>query len=96
MHRNGVIWRERNAQIFEGNERVTQELKMSFFQSLLGWRVTQELKMPFFQSLLGWINASGVSFLTSLTDLLNRCSFTLFSSVCSPDYLITCPVCFGF
>ena len=79
MHRNGVIWRERNAQIFEGNERVTQELKMSFFQSLLGW-----------------INASGVSFLTSLTDLLNRCSFTLFSSVCSPDYLITCPVCFGF
>ena len=88
MHRNGMIWitvphclmwRERNARIFEGTERVTQESKMSFFQSLLGW-----------------IYASGVSFFTLLTDLLNRCSFILFSSICSPDYLITCPVCVGF
>lgn len=88
MHRNGVIWitvphcfmwRERNAWIFEGTERVTQELKMSLYQSLLGW-----------------INASGVSFFTSLTDLLNRCGFILISSICSPDYLIICPVCFGF
>lgn len=47
-HRDGVIWnmiphclmwgiwRERNAQIFEGAERVIHELKMSFFQTLLG------------------------------------------------------------
>ena len=30
------IWRERNAQIFEGAERVIHELKMSFFLTLLG------------------------------------------------------------
>ena len=42
-HRNGVIrnmvphclmwgiWRERNAQIFEGTERLIQDLKISFF-----------------------------------------------------------------
>ena len=48
-HRNGVvwniiphclmcgIWRERNAQIFEGTESSTQDLKLAFFHALLGW-----------------------------------------------------------
>lgn len=49
-HENGVIWnmvphclmwgiwRERNARIFEGTKRVIHELKMTFLQTLLGWK----------------------------------------------------------
>ena len=48
-HRNGAIWimvphclmwgiwRERNAQTFEGNESLIQEMNRSFFQTLFGW-----------------------------------------------------------
>lgn len=48
-HRNGVvwniiphclmcsIWRERNALIFEGTESSTQDLKLAFLCTLLGW-----------------------------------------------------------
>ena len=72
-HRNGVIWnlvphslmqgiwRERNAQIFEGIERAIHEPKMTFLQTFLGWT-----------------NASSISIFTSLTDLLDSCSFCTF------------------
>ena len=97
-HRNGVIWnlvphclmwgiwRERNAQIFEGTERAIHELKMTFLQTFLGWT-----------------NASSVSFFTSLTDLLDSCSFCTFqflfvltfSSIhvlCALVFVLYCPL----
>ena len=64
MHTNGVIWRERNAQIFEGNERVTQELKMSFFQSLLGW--INALGVSFFTSLTDLLNRCSFTLFSSV------------------------------
>ena len=97
-HRNGVIWnlvphclmwgiwRERNAQIFEGTERAIHELKMTFLQTFLGWT-----------------NASSVSFFTSLTDLLDSCSFYTFQFIfvlsfssihvlCALVFVLYCPL----
>ena len=44
------IWRERNAQIFEGTESAIHELKMTFLQTFLGW--TNASSISCFTSLL--------------------------------------------
>ena len=97
-HRNGVIWnlvphslmqgiwRERNAQIFEGIERAIHEPKMTFLQTFLGWT-----------------NASSISIFTSLTDLLDSCSFCTFQFLfvlsfsskhvlCALVFVLYCPL----
>ena len=41
-------------------------------------RAIHELKLTFLQTFLGWTNASSISFFTSLTGLLDSCSFYTF------------------
>ena len=58
------IWRERNAQTFEGNESSIRDMKMSFFHTQFGWT-----------------NSLGVLSFSLLSNLLDRCTFFLLSSV---------------
>ena len=69
-HRNGIIWNMVPHCLIWS---IWRERNFRIFEGIE--RSIQDLKTSFFQTLFGWTNASGVLSFSSLSGLIDRCSF---------------------